>query len=63
MPKFLIEQEIAEIVRCSVSKLRADRWLRRGMPYIRLGRSILYDEQDVLRFLDSRRVKTTEAAK
>ena len=63
MPRFLIEKEVSELMRCSLSKLRADRWKRRGVPYLKNSHSVLYDEADVLSFLDSRRVKTTEAAK
>lgn len=63
MPRFLIEKEVSELMRCSLSKLRADRWLRRGVTFVKNGHCVLYNEKDVLDFLDSRRVKTTEAVK
>lgn len=63
MPRFLIEKEVSELMRCSLSKLRADRWQCRGVPYIKNGHSVLYDEKAVLDFLDSRRIKTTEVVK
>ena len=61
MPRFLKEQEVAEIIRCSLSKLRADRWLRQGLPYVKNGRSVLYDEAVVLNFLSSRRIETRDS--
>jgi hypothetical protein len=60
MPRFLTEKEVSELLRCSLSKLRADRWKRQALPYLKNGRSVLYDEADVLNFLDSRRIETTD---
>jgi hypothetical protein len=63
MPKFFNEREVSELIRCSLSKLRADRWQRRGLPYLKNGRSVLYDEADVLGFLNSHRIETSPIEK
>ncbi len=57
MQKLLVEKEVAERLRCSLSKLRADRWKGQGLPYIKNGQRVLYDETDVEKFVEARRVE------
>ena len=57
MQKLLVEKEVAERLRCSLSKLRADRWKNQGIPYIKNGQRVLYDEGDVEKFVEARRVE------
>jgi predicted HTH transcriptional regulator len=58
---FLRETEIAEEIGVSVPKLRADRHNGKGLPYIRIGRRILYDREEVFKYLRSRTVRPEEA--
>lgn len=58
--KLLNEKQVAEMLSCSLSKLRADRWLNRGVPYTKIGRGVRYQEADVLRFVEAHRVETSE---
>jgi len=52
------EKEAARIMGCSVSKLRNDRFQRRGCPYIKVGngRKVVYRVSDIMAFLDNGRV-------
>lgn len=55
--KYLNEKEVAEITGRAVSTLRNERFLRKGLPYLKIGgRSIRYLTQDVADFMEARRV-------
>ena len=45
---YLREGEVAERQGVSIKKLQADRWNFRGIPYVKLGRSVRYDLADVI---------------
>ena len=45
--RLLTEFEVAEAKSCSVQRLRNDRHLRRGLPYIKDGRNVRYSPADV----------------
>lgn len=54
---YLNEVEAAAITRRAVSTLRNERHLRRGIPYLKIGRrSIRYKLEDILSFMEGRRV-------
>jgi len=54
---FLNEKEAAVVVGRAVSTLRNERFLRRGIPYLKVSmRSIRYRTQDVLDFMEARRI-------
>jgi hypothetical protein len=57
MLKTLNEKELATILKSSVAKLRRDRWLGRGIPYLKNGRSVRYLETDILKFIEDNRVE------
>jgi len=46
------------MTRLSLSRLRSDRMRRKGIPYVKLGRSVRYSLADVIRHLESRKVET-----
>jgi hypothetical protein len=52
-PKLLRQREVAAIIRKSESWLERQRWLQEGIPYRKVGRNVLYDEADVLVFLNA----------
>ncbi len=59
---YLNEVETAAITGRALSTLRNDRFLRRGLPYLRVGgRSIRYKLEDVLAFMEARRVAFDDA--
>lgn len=59
LPKSINEKELAITLRSSVAKLRRDRWLGQGVPYIKNGRSVRYLESDILKFIEENRVETS----
>ena len=59
--QYLNEKQVAELTGRSVSTLRNERSMRRGMPFIKVGRSVRYNKDDVTRFMESRKVITAEA--
>ncbi len=58
-PKYITEVEVNKIIQRALPTLRNDRHLGRGIPYIRLGRSIRYDLADVISYMDQRKINTT----
>jgi len=54
---FLNEKETSELTGRALSTLRNERHLRRGIPYLKVSqRTIRYKLQDVLSFMESRRI-------
>lgn len=54
---YLTETEVAAITGRAVSTLRNERFLRRGFPYLRIGkRSIRYKTVDITAAMESRRI-------
>ena len=50
------EHEAASILRKSVQSLRNERFLKKGCPYIKLGRSVRYLAKDVEEYLLRNRI-------
>ena len=59
-PRYLTEIDVADITKMSLSTLRNDRFLRRGIPYIKIGRSVRYSLADVIDFMESRKIQIKE---
>ena len=58
-PKLLNQKEVALIIRKSEAWLERKRWKREGLPFLKIGRNVLYQEDDVLRFLEEQpKIKT-----
>jgi len=57
---FLRDCEIAKEIGVSAQKLRQDRLKGIGLPYIRFGGRILYDREDVFKYLRSQTVSPGE---
>jgi len=58
--RYLTEQEVFKLTGRGLQTLRNDRHLRRGFPYIKIGRSVRYNLNDVIDFMESRKIKTDE---
>lgn len=56
LKKYLSEKECSLRTSIAVSTLRNHRHHRRGFPYIKHGRRVLYDSADVDRYLESRKI-------
>lgn len=46
-------EQVAEFMHTTPAKLAQDRYLSRGVPYIKHGRRVLYRWSDVHRYLDT----------
>jgi len=58
--KYLNEKEVAQITGRAVSTLRNERFLRVGLPYLKIGgRSIRYRSEDVFAYMEGRRITFT----
>ncbi len=55
---YINEKEVARITGRKVQTLRNDRNRGRGLPYIKMGRSVRYSLEDVIRFMESRKIAT-----
>jgi hypothetical protein len=58
--QYLTENEVSRITRRALQTLRNDRHRRRGIPYVKVGRSVRYKLDDVYEFMESRRIETEE---
>jgi hypothetical protein len=56
--QYLTENEVSRITRRALQTLRNDRHRRRGIPYVKVGRSVRYKLDDVYEFMESRRIET-----
>ncbi len=52
------ETRISQITKRALSTLRNDRHNKRGIPYVKLGRSVRYSLADVRAYLESRKIAT-----
>lgn len=50
--EFLSEVEIAELLNLSIAKLRRDRWLGNGLPFIRIGRTVRYSREQITKYFE-----------
>ncbi|MBP9014279.1 MAG: helix-turn-helix domain-containing protein [Smithella sp.] len=58
---YLNELEVAALTGRAVSTLRNERFTRKGLPYLKIGgRSVRYKTEDVIAFMESRRITFDE---
>ncbi len=57
LPEVATAAQVAEYLQTSEAALAQDRYLRRGVPYTRVGRRIRYLRADVLSYLGSNSVR------
>jgi hypothetical protein len=62
IPQVIDEYEAAKVLRKSVQTLRNERHLRRGCPYLKLGRSVRYRVDDLLNYLEKHRIDPEKAS-
>jgi hypothetical protein len=53
---YLTEKEAAAMSRKALSTLRNDRFHRRGLPYIKVGRSVRYDLDDIILYMEVHKI-------
>ena len=57
-PQYLDEKKVAEITGRALSTLRNERSKGEGISYIKIGRSVRYDLQDVIEFMEAHKIQT-----
>ena len=57
MPQYLTEHEVAELINRKVQTLRNDRFKGQGLPYIKMGRMVRYNYEEVVAFMDSHKIQ------
>ncbi|KTD48121.1 hypothetical protein Lrub_1485 [Legionella rubrilucens] len=50
------QQTVAAVLNCSTQLLERNRWAGTGVPYIKIGRKVLYRKSEVLYFLQQQKV-------
>jgi hypothetical protein len=53
MEKLLSPEEVADLLGLTLSKLSQDRFLGRGIPYIKLGKAVRYRPSDVESYVEA----------
>ena len=58
--KYIDERKVADITGRALSTLRNDRHLRRGIPYLKIRGSVRYCFEDVISYMESKRIETVD---
>jgi predicted DNA-binding transcriptional regulator AlpA len=58
--RYLDEKKVSELTGLALSTLRNWRFLRKGLPYCKVGRSVRYPLEEVYSFMERRRVNVTD---
>jgi len=56
--RYLNERQVSKITGRALSTLRNERSKKTGISYSKIGRSIRYNINDVIEFMESRKIKT-----
>ena len=54
--QYLTEREVSRLTGRALSTLRNDRQTGNGFPYVKWGRFVRYRKQDVIEFMEARKV-------
>ena len=57
-PEYITEVEVSNITKIALSTLRNHRFLNRGIPYVKFGRSVRYRLSDVIEFMEGHKIQT-----
>ncbi|OCB21290.1 hypothetical protein A5674_03230 [Mycobacterium malmoense] len=56
LPTVATARQLADFLGTTEASLAQDRYLRRGVPYTRVGRRIRYLREDVMKYLQANRI-------
>jgi hypothetical protein len=60
MPKrYITEKQLSDMTGRALQTLRNDRFNGRGFPYIKLGKSVRYDEEVAIAIMEQSKVETS----
>ena len=57
MKQYLSEREVSKVTGLAIQTLRNWRHRRRGFTYIKIGRCVRYDPEDVEAFMQNKKIK------
>ena len=55
--RYINEKEVARITGRGLQTLRNDRHRGRGLPYIKMGRSVRYSLEDIIAYMEARKIE------
>jgi len=55
-PIYVTEKEVAEITTRSINTLRNDRFLKRGLPYHKVGRLVRYELSEIYTWMQAHKI-------
>ena len=58
---YLTEKQVSDITRRAIQSLRNDRHKGHGIPYCKIFKSVRYCLDDVIEFMESRKIKTGDS--
>ena len=58
--KFVNDKVVSKITGRAIQTLRNDRFMGKGIPYVKLGRQVVYDVSDIYEFMDRRKIRPEE---
>ena len=56
---FFSQETVAAIRDCSIKTIERDRWIGRGIPFIKMGRLVRYRKSDINAWLAKHQTKTS----
>jgi hypothetical protein len=56
--RYINEKEVSKITGRALSTLRNERALHKGIPYLKIGKSVRYSYGDVIEFMERHRIQT-----
>lgn len=59
--RWISEKEVSTMTGRALPTLRNDRFLGRGLPYSKMGKSVRYLIDDVVNYMEARRISTSDA--
>ena len=61
-PEYLTEKQVAVMTGFSLSKLRNDRFLCRGLPYYKIGKCVRYGYEEIISYIEANRIVANYAS-
>lgn len=58
--RYLRDKEVNNFTGIGLPTLRNHRSLNKGLPFIKMGKTILYDKEDIIAYMEKRKVQTNE---
>lgn len=62
LPEIATAGDVARVVKTTEAALAQDRYLGRGLPYVKIGRRVRYLRADILAYLEAGRTPATAGA-